>query len=169
MTSTNERRGSGGSYVDVDFAAWYEAEFGRLVGVLARLGVEHEDADDLASEAFSRALQRWNHVGRMDSPTAWVYRVALNLLRRRARRRALERRALLKSGTNDQRLDSPPVWDAVTRLPPRQQTAIVLHYLLDLPYEQVANVMGIAAGTVAATLSAARRNLQTALGEEEEP
>jgi len=57
------------------------------------------------------------------------------------------------------------VWDAVRALPDRQRTAISLHYLLDLPYVEVAELMGMAEGTVAATLAAGRRQLAKTLGE----
>ena len=55
------------------------------------------------------------------------------------------------------------LWDAVRSLPPRQRTAIVLHYVADMSQEQVAGVMGIAPGTVAATLHAARDTLREKL------
>jgi RNA polymerase sigma-70 factor, ECF subfamily len=55
------------------------------------------------------------------------------------------------------------VWDAVQRLPLRQRTAVALHYLSDLPQKDVATAMGVAQGTVAATLHEARRRLAVTL------
>jgi RNA polymerase sigma-70 factor, ECF subfamily len=150
------------------FEDWYRREFSRLVSVLVRLGAGPDDAADIAAEAFSRALRRWDRVSQADSPTAWVYRVALNLLRRQARRAGLERRATLKKTASRTDPVTVPVWDAVARLPHRQRSAVVLHYLLDLPYRQVASVMGVKEGTVAATLSAARHALKTALRDPED-
>jgi RNA polymerase sigma factor (sigma-70 family) len=148
---------------DDGFEEWYLSQFSRLVSVLIGLGADRQDAADIAAEAFSRALQRWDSVRQLESPSGWVYRVALNLFHRHGRRKALERRALLRSTPVAQDRDITHVWDAVSRLPRRQKTAIVLRYLVDLPYSEIASVMGIKEGTVAATLSAARRNLETAL------
>jgi RNA polymerase sigma-70 factor (ECF subfamily) len=55
------------------------------------------------------------------------------------------------------------VWDAVRGLPPQQRTAIALRYLLDLSQAEIATAMGIAPGTVSATLHAARRRLEPLL------
>ncbi len=150
-----------------DFEAWYRAEYQRLVRLLVRLGSKPQDAVDLACEAFSRALDRWPRVSQMESPTGWVYRVALNLLRRSQRRRTIERRLLARQ-VPPPAVEPVPVWDAVARLPRRQRTAVVLHYLLDLPTREVATLMGIKEGTVAATLHAARTSLATALQDREE-
>jgi RNA polymerase sigma factor (sigma-70 family) len=48
-------------------------------------------------------------------------------------------------------------------LPERQRTMIFLRHYADLDYEQIAEIMGVARGTVAATLSAARSTLQRAM------
>jgi DNA-directed RNA polymerase specialized sigma24 family protein len=94
----------------------------------------------------------------------WCYRVALNVVRARARRRGLEQRLLprLFLRTN---VPAPAgeVWELVQALPARQRIAIVLRYVADLDEREVAEVMGISRGTVASTLSAARRNLGVAL------
>lgn len=108
----------------------------------------------------------------MDSPGGWVYRVALNVFKRRRRRRALERRLLNRhseaaSDTGWTVLDQE-LWDAVAGLPDRMRQAVALRYVADLREREVAEVMGVAEGTVAATLSKARRKLAQELGEHEE-
>ncbi len=55
---------------------------------------------------------------------------------------------------------------AVRRLPERQRHAIELYYFVGLRVDEVAVVMGCAEGTVKSTLSAARNNLRTILGED---
>ena len=52
------------------------------------------------------------------------------------------------------------LWDALSRLPRRERTAVVLHYFVDLPQHDVAHMMGVAPGTVAAMLHAARKKLR---------
>ena len=51
------------------------------------------------------------------------------------------------------------MWQAVTALPPRMRTAFALRYLGGLTEAEVAAAMGVAPGTVAATLHDARRRL----------
>lgn len=50
-------------------------------------------------------------------------------------------------------------------LPARERTAVALRHVADLPTASVAAVMGVAPGTVAATLHAARAKLRHALEE----
>ena len=148
------------------FETWYRTEHPRLLAAMAVVARDTEVAGDVTAEAFARALERWDRVSAMESPGGWTYRVALNLVRRRGRRAALERRLL-------PRLAGPPVvavpahavevWQAVTDLPPRMRTAVALRYLGGLTEAEVAGTMGVATGTVAATLSDARRRLATLL------
>jgi RNA polymerase sigma-70 factor (ECF subfamily) len=78
----------------IDFSKWYTDERDRLVRSLLVIGGDPEGARDAVAEAFSRAYERWGRVSTMASPTGWVYRVALNELRRRERRRSIESRLL---------------------------------------------------------------------------
>jgi RNA polymerase sigma-70 factor (ECF subfamily) len=67
----------------IDFSTWYEGERDGVVRAPLVLGGDQEAARDAVAEAFSRAYERWTRVSAMGSPTGWVYRVALNELRRR--------------------------------------------------------------------------------------
>ena len=60
-----------------------------------------------------------------------------------------------------------PLLVAIRGLPERQRLAVVLHYLDDLPVQEVAAVMGISDGTVKTTLFKARASLAAALAGEE--
>src|SRR3546814_4980253 len=66
----------------------------------------------------------------MASPGGWTYRVALNCLRRRTRRAAMERR-LLRRGVRERSLAPPAgeAWEVVRSLPPRQRAVVVLRYV----------------------------------------
>ncbi len=128
-----------------------------------------EVARDVTSEACALALERWEQVGAMTNPAGWTYQVALNLLRRRWRRRMLEARALRRAipvppsaELSDIRID---VWRAVCGLPLRARTAVVLRYYAAMTEQEVATAMGTATGTVSATLSFARRRLASELAE----
>lgn len=97
----------------------------------------------------------------MDHPAAWVRRVLVNLLTDEGRRDRFHGRS--QSMVDTLHEDTPPsdsrLLAAIRQLPIRQRTAVVLHYLDDLPVEQVAVAMGVATGTVKATLHQARATL----------
>jgi RNA polymerase sigma-70 factor (ECF subfamily) len=144
------------------FEQWYTASFDSLVASLCLITGSTDAATEAASEACARCLRRWSTTGPPDNPSAWTYRVALNLLRRQWSRRSHEQE-VLRSGRSTEvpAADAPAIelWAAVARLPRRARTAVALRYLGDLTEAEVARVMGIAPGTVAATLSKARATL----------
>jgi RNA polymerase sigma-70 factor, ECF subfamily len=144
-----------------DFETWYRREHPRLLGALTVAAGSPDVAADATAEAFVRAYERWDRVRDMASPGGWLYRVALNVVRRRARRLAFEHDVLRRSVpvAEPPPLVHPEVWDAVRALPRQQRVAIALRYVLDLPEAEVAAVMGVTRGSASATLTAARRRL----------
>jgi RNA polymerase sigma factor (sigma-70 family) len=150
----------------LEFAAWYQREHPRLFASLLVLAASPDLAADATDEAFTRALMHWNRVSEMESPEGWTYRVAVNLWKRVARRRALETR-LLPRLVSRQVVVAPAgeVWDMVRSLTVRQRTAIALRYIADLSEADIASVMGVTRGTVASTLADARRLLADALAD----
>jgi len=112
----------------------------------------------------------WPRVQRMDSPAGWTFRVALNVVRRRERRRSLERRLLArKAPTPDVPAPAGEAWALVAELPERQRTAVVLRFVADLTEHQIAEAMGISRSTVSSTLADAKRRLAGSLEEEPDP
>jgi len=149
-----------------DFDGWYRGAHARLFASLLVLCGDRDLAAEAVDEALARALQHWDRVCEMDSPEGWVYRVAVNVMRRVARRRAIEQRVRWRLASREV-MPAPAgeVWDLVRALPDRQRTAVVLRYLADLAESDIAAVMGVARGTVASTLADARRSLAALLAE----
>ena len=144
-----------------DFEEWYVRTHGSVVRALAVISGEADVAGEVVAEAFSRAFERWDKVGALSNPTGWVYRVAVNLLRRRWRRSTVERRLLGRAAPTRWAEAElvPELWAALAALPRRQREAVALRYVVDLSEAQVAEYMGVAEGTASAALSAARRRL----------
>jgi RNA polymerase sigma-70 factor (ECF subfamily) len=154
------------------FSIWYRREATDMAQTIAVAFERGELAQEVTAEAFARAWADWDRVSAMASPGGWVYRVAVNLMRSRLRRAQLERR-LAKQAPAASVVPPPGVrndalWDAVRALAPRARMAIALRYVADLPEADIATVMGVSRGTVASTLSSARRHLAQALVSEEE-
>jgi RNA polymerase sigma-70 factor (ECF subfamily) len=106
----------------------------------------------------------------MERPEGWVYQVGVNVLRRRKRRTAIEQRAIERlAGSASVALPDVDgsLWEAVRRLPDRERQAVALKYVVGLTQAEIAVVMRIAPGTVAATLTHARARLAALLGEVE--
>jgi RNA polymerase sigma-70 factor (ECF subfamily) len=148
----------------IDFDEFFHAHQPRLVACALALTSDRERARDAAQEALSRAYRDWSTVQRMDHPAAWVRRVLVNLLTDEGRRDRHRERTATPSATDrawheDTPPSDSPLLAAIRQLPIRQRTAVVLHYLDDLPVEQVAEAMGVAVGTVKATLHQARTTL----------
>jgi RNA polymerase sigma-70 factor (ECF subfamily) len=149
------------------FEEFYGAAFGRLVGQLFLVTGDLHEAEDVVQEAFARAAVRWSTIRTYDLPEAWFRRVALNLAASAARRR---RRWLAVRARLAQPPEQPPASDevlellqALGRLPMSQRQPLVLHYLLQLPVEQVARELGISTGSVKARLFRGRRALAAQL------
>jgi hypothetical protein len=104
-----------------DFAEFYEASYGRVVALVAAIVGERHQAEDIAQEAFSRALTRWSRVARYDLPEAWVRRVALRLSIDAGRR--TRRAALLSRGT----------WQPAGSLPAPDASLAAAPYFVTIP------------------------------------
>jgi RNA polymerase sigma-70 factor (ECF subfamily) len=159
-----------------DFTEFYHASYGRIVALVAAMVGDRNQAEDIAQEAFARALTRWPQVVRYDLPEAWVRRVALRLTidatRRMRRARLLP--ALLAagqrgaSGDRQDPLEATALSLALMRLPLSQRQVVVLYYLADLPVDDIARDCGVSAGTVRTRLTAARQRLERELKESDE-
>lgn len=153
-----------------DFDAFFRIEYPRLVAIGRGLTGSHETACDLAQETLLRCHRSWSKVSRLDRPGAWARRVLINLARdveRSARRRSSVTTTRSAEGAGS--CGDPVVdgwWSAVRELPDRQRAAVVLHYLEDLSVVDVARVLGIAEGTVKASLAKGRATLARTLTSE---
>jgi RNA polymerase sigma-70 factor (ECF subfamily) len=147
-----------------------------MVALVAAMVGDRNQAEDIAQEAFARALTRWPQVVRYDLPEAWVRRVALRLTidATRRMRRARLLAALLAAGqrgASDDRhdpLEATALSVALMRLPLLQRQVVVLYYLADLPVDDIARDCGVSAGTVRTRLAAARQRLERELKESDE-
>jgi len=145
---------------DDGFQGFYQAEFAKVFRAALVICRDPDAAEDATQEAFARALARWRRLREEPWAPGWVITTAMNLARRAMRRRSLLGRPGARPTDEETRLD---LWEGVRALPSKQQTAVILHYAIDLPIAEVAAAMGCAEGTVKAHLAKARASLRTAL------
>lgn len=145
-------------------AMFYERDFRAFVaGAYAVVG-ESEAARDVVQEAFARALRERSGFRGEGSVEAWLWRIVVNVARDTARRShfadlSADELGQLASLRRDH-LDGGELREALRALPERQRLAVFFYYYADLPYEEVAQLLDIAPGTVAASLNAARKTLR---------
>jgi RNA polymerase sigma factor (sigma-70 family) len=126
-------------------------------------------AEEVTQDAFLRLYERWGSAVSVEHPTAWVRRVAVrDAIRRAKRERVVPVVSLADSHGLGDRLPDIDLVRAVGALPPRQRAAVALHYLEDLPVDEVARLMEVAPVTVRQHLFKARAQLADRLGEKRE-
>jgi len=160
--------------VSTDWEAVYRTTFADLVRFLYRKVWDAERAQDLAQEAFVRALDADAARGREpESPRAWLFAIASNLARDEARSGIRRRRhlTLLRSEAEDcvaapddpaAELEARERHDAVHRaldaLGERDREALLL-WDAGLDYHEIARQTGLSVTSVGTTLARARRRL----------
>ena len=124
---------------------------------LAPIVGSNDAARDVVQEAFARALRDAEKLRREESAAAWVWRIAFRI--------AVTERG---RGTTDELPDDlsildesrdPVLAEAVRSLAPQRRLVLFLRYYADFSYAEIAEALGIAEGTVAATLSQAHAAL----------
>ena len=135
------------------------------------------DADDLQQDVWLAAVR---NIGRLKSPDAfvvWLYRIArskaMDRLRQDHRHVALdeERIALAPDSEDDSfsAQDAARVHGALTKLSPEHRDVLLLRFMEDLSYEQIAEVIGCGVGTVRSRIHYAKCALRRELENDDEP
>lgn len=148
------------------FDDFYAVNFKRLaVQLYAYLG-DLGEAQDVTQEAFCRAWQRWDRIGRYEDPVGWIRRVAWNIATSRWRR--MKTVTSFTASQTVQHVDGPgpdrlALAQALAELPPKQRRAIVLHHLGGLTVKEIAEQCAVPENTVKSWLHRGRAALATAL------
>jgi RNA polymerase sigma-70 factor (ECF subfamily) len=150
------------------FDEFYAANYTSLTIQLYAYFGDRQEAQDVAQEAFCRALARWSSVSRYEEPVAWVRRVAWNLAVSKWRRAKTALNFVRRQRPEEARMDGPgpdrvALVRALSTLPDRQRRAMVLRYLGDLTVPEIAEREGVAEGTVKSWLHRARTALAAQL------
>ena len=173
LCDVTERRQDASPVGDAELVGFCRRVYPSLVGGLTLHCRDQGVAEEVAQETLVRVWERWSTVRLAASPEAWAWRVAVNLVSSRFRRRAAERRAYARldrrsvagDAASDQ-ADGLAVRTAVAALPERQRVALVLRYYADLPVADVAAVLRCAPGTVKSLTHKAVASLRRRLDDE---
>jgi RNA polymerase sigma-70 factor (ECF subfamily) len=149
----------------------YAGSYRRLVVQLFAVTGDLGEAQEAVQEAFVRILCAPGRAATLENPESWLRRVAVNVARSRYRRRRLLDTLLRRHGPPAEVPDLSPdhlvLMAALRRLPRGQRDALALHYLADLPIDEVARTLDVSVGTVKSRLSRGRAALADDLKETE--
>ena len=147
----------------------YRTSRDRLLMIALAFTRDLPEAQDVVQEAFVRGWSKREQLARMDRPEAWLCTVALNVARRRGRRRAMARMLTQRSlPDRDEGLDTAALVDlrrAIDALPTDQRAVVILHHLADLPLPEIAASLSVPIGTVKSRLARGRAQLRADLDE----
>jgi RNA polymerase sigma-70 factor (ECF subfamily) len=158
------------------FERLFEAHAEPLFAFLVYRTGDRQLAEDLVADTFERVLRaRTRFDPRRGSEKNWVYAIALNLIRDRARRQTVEISALERVGAYESRQlydgalgaveDRDELGRALSTLSEQEREAIALRFGADLKLREVARVLGESESAVEKRVSRGiqklRRELQS--------
>jgi RNA polymerase sigma-70 factor (ECF subfamily) len=169
-----------------DFRRLYDRYKDRVYNVCYRITGNATDALDASQETFGILFRRIGEFRFQSRFSSWVYRIAVNAsidLKRRASARRLASldavRDILAPGSGgfdpaDDAVEMPmasasrreledEIQSAINRLSPKLRTIIVLRYMENLSYDELAETLAISLGTVKSRLSRAHDALDREL------
>lgn len=138
----------------------------------------HEDASDLAQDAFVRA---WKGLANFKGDAAlgtWLYRIAVNVcLNRVSAKTPISEPIESTELFEDTRIEGAQhamiraeraavVRKAIASLPEKQRATLILRTYHDMSHQQIADVLGSSVGAVKANFFHALNNLKKILGNE---
>ena len=144
-----------------DFDAFFDQEYTPLLRLMFAMTRSHVEAEELAQEAMTRALERWDRVSAMGSPAGYVYRTAVNLNRsrlRRLRRQLRWARDLARSSNPDPETVGSLV-AALAMLPTAQREALLMVEWLGLRADEASQILGISPSSVRSRVHRAKATL----------
>lgn len=151
---------------------WLDAHGAAVMKVARAYTLTREDAQDLAQEILLQAWQSLPKFGHRSNAATWFYRVALHTAmnwkrkdnpRRSNQQPLFEVHSLAADMTDtaeraQQRETVERLYNAIHQLP-KSDAALVLLYLDDLSYREMAEVLGISENNVGVKLNRARKAL----------
>lgn len=143
-----------------DFADFYESDFERVSIAVTAYCSDADVAHEATQEAFARCFARWGKLKEEPWRAGWVTTTAINLSRRHFKGRLIRAQDSQEPTSPGPSADHLDLLAQLRPLPDRQRQALVLHYLIDLPVAEVADLMSVSVGAVTSHLHKARASLR---------
>ena len=151
------------------FEDFFATEHARLFAAMCFVTGDRQEAEEIMQDAFLRLWERWDRV-RLDDPSAYLFRTAMNVFRNRYRRTALGLRKTLSLVPDDDAFATVDDRDLVVRalgtLTADQRAALLLTGYVGLTSEEAGRMLGMRAGTVRTLATRARAAIRDKAGED---
>ena len=165
---------------DLDaFSQLVKVSLARLTGVANLILHDSDRAEDAVQDALFMAWQDLPALRDLEAWDAWLHRLTVRacykVARRERRRSQIEVHVTLHPGLARAPDSSTDVVDRdwlgreLSRLDLDQRAVLVLHYYLDLPVSQVADILDIPYGTAASRLHRGLESMRTSMRPGDEP
>jgi len=157
-----------------EFRQLYDQEFLSVYRSIRGVVLDSAAAEDLTQETFVRAYRARYRYTPTAPPGAWLRRIGINLaishLRRQKLARFLPARLYVAPDRRDyDRAEARDVVEkALAQLSPKLRAAVVLHYYEGLTREEIADVLGVPAGTVASRIAKAVAIMRKAMASDQQ-
>jgi RNA polymerase sigma-70 factor (ECF subfamily) len=155
------------------FEELYRASSGRVFALCLRMSRDRERATELLQDVFVRVWEKLALYRGEASFTTWLHRLAVNVVLESERREKRRSGRFEESDGDDgmelgiARTDSVhdrlDLQQAVAALPPGARRVFVLHDIEGYQHNEIAQMTGLAEGTLRAQLHRARKLLMEAL------
>ncbi len=160
------------AYKSEAFERLYEIHVRRMYALCVRMLSDHSRAEELTQDIFVRA---WENIGSFKFRSAfgtWLHRLGTNVVLEHLRSQGRRENRITTTGdleayeqglqfaVPDTRMD---LERAIAKLPPGAKEVLVLHDIQGYRYREIAEMIGVAEGTVKSQLSRARQLVREAL------
>ena len=144
----------------------------RLLRLALMLSGGVHSAEDLVQTVLARAHRRWDRIGSLDQPDAYLSKMVVNEFlswRRLRKNQELPLAELPDTPAGDdvsaRHAQRDAAWRLLADLPRQQRAVLVLRFYEDLSDDEIATILGCATGTVRSHasrgLATLRANLPT--------
>ena len=160
------------------FAALYDRLAARLRGAARTMTGTSSDAEDVVQDLFVELARGRARLAAVADLEAYVFTMLRNAVRRRGRRAALDRRAVLAIAAGRRESEAvaataaefpdDALAAAVAALPDKQREVVALKIDAGLTFAEIAAVIGTSLNTAASRYRYALEKLRTVLADREE-
>ncbi|QNE20257.1 SigE family RNA polymerase sigma factor [Kribbella qitaiheensis] len=159
----------------VSFDEAVRANERRLLRLALMLSGGVHSAEDLVQTVLARAHRRWDRIGVLEHPEAYLRTMVVNEFlswRRLLRNREQPLAELPEQPAGEdfslRQAQRDAAWRLLARLPRQQRAVLVLRFYEDLPDDEIAAVLGCTASTVRSNAARGLASLRAGLPTQDE-